>query len=477
MRRHLLVPVAAALTLSAVSASAQLPDLQHEIAEARSVLASETMTGAFEYLRTARAETVREWLSLCEAYGPSGGEGPRSQLLYRLFRIYGLERVRIDDELNVIGERPGTGNGPTVVLNAHHDNVPLMPEGQPISAFEADGRVWCPAAGDDLMGVTQMLTVLRAMNAAGTRTAGDVWFVAVSGEEAPTGPSHPDASPGMELFVRSNYPTSLDWARGDILVQFHGQGGEGVATGSIPVRNRSQLRLFTDFDRDRWGPHAVDALARTIVRIGSEVRDPRSTDLEFEVAPGSRPSGDVLFMNMGMIHASEIIGRPASEAWVRFDMRADSEARLEEAHAAIRRIAAEVAAEMGESFSFVYDINSRNGREAPISGWSQVDNAPARMAAAAAHALYGVTPVIDSTSGCGDCVRAYRGGMPAFSFRGSVVDYNDGRHEVRRTPVTTSATRLASASHDVTESAEIVRLWAGVKHALLFAVAYAGLGR
>ena len=90
--------------------------------------------------------------------------------------------------------------------------------------------------------------------------------------------------------------------------------------------------------------------------------------------------------------------------------------------------------------------------------------------------LFGVAPVIDSTSGCGDCVRAYRGGMPAFSFSGSVVDYNDGRHEVRRGSVTTSATRLASASHDVTESAEIVRLWAGVKQALLFAVAYAGPG-
>jgi len=308
------------------------------------------------------------------------------------------------------------------------------------------------------------------------RTAGDVWFVSVTGEEAPTGPAHPDASPGMETFVRSNYPTNLDWARGDIIVQFHGRGGAGVATGSIPVRHRTQLRIFTDFDRDRWAPHAVDALARAIVRIDAEVRDPRSTDLPFESAPENRPTGPVLYLNMGMIHASEIIARPASEAWVRFDMRADTEARLEGAHAAIRRIASEVAAEMGEGFTFAYDINSKNGREAPIAGWSQVDNAPARMAAAAAQVLYGVPPVIDSTTGCGDCVRAYRGGMPAFSFAGAVVDDNHGHVEVSAGPVTTSATRLATASHDVTESAEIVRLWAGVKQALLFTVAYVGLG-
>ena len=130
---------------------------------------------------------------------------------------------------------------------------------------------------------------------------------------------------------------------------------------------------------------------------------------------------------------------------------------------------------MGEGFSFVYDINSRNGREAPIPGWDKVDNAGARMAAAAARALYGVTPVIDSTTGCGDCVRAYRGGMPAMSFTGSVVDTNDGRFDVRGGAVTSSTTRLRTATHDVTESAEIVRLWAGVKHGLLFTLAYAGL--
>jgi len=476
MNRHLIAVSLAAFLATAAPASAQLPDLTRETAEARRVLASQPLNRAMEYLRTAREETVREWLELCEVYGPSGGELPRSQLIYRLFRIYGLQKVRIDDAGNVIGVRPGTGDGPTVVLNAHHDNVPLMPEGQPIAAFEADGRVWCPAAGDDLMGVTQVLTVLRAMNAGGVTTRGDVWFLSVTGEEAPTGPDHPDASPGMELFVLSNLPANLDWRRGDILLQFHGRGGTGVATGSVPVRHRTQLRMYADFERDRWAPHAVDALARAVVRIGREVRDPRSTEIPFDATSTNRPEGPVLYLNMGMIHASEIIARPASEAWVRLDMRADSEARLEEAHAAIRRIAAEVSEEMGEGFTFTYDINSKNGREAPIAGWSQVDNAPARMAAAAANVLYGVTPVIDSTTGCGDCVRAYRSGMPAFSFTGAVVDYNDGRHEVRGGPVTTSATRLATASHDVTESAEIVRLWAGVKQALLFTVAYVGLG-
>jgi acetylornithine deacetylase/succinyl-diaminopimelate desuccinylase-like protein len=433
------------------------------------------LEAAFAYVMGSEEETVQEWLSLCNAYAPSGNEIQRSRLLFKLFRIYGLENVHIDDALNVIGVRPGSGEGPTVVLNAHHDNVALWPKDQPVEAFVADGRVWCPAASDDLIGATQMLTVLRALNAADIQTSGDVWFVALTGEEAAIGPSHPDASPGAKQFVRANLPHNIDWRNGDILVQFHGGGGRGVNTGSSPVRHRTQLRVFAPFDGDRWAPHAADALARIMARIGPEVRDPRATSVPFERTSRGELPPEVLFMNMGMIGASEIISRPVSEAWVRFDMRSAAETRLWQAHQAIQRIAGEELARMGDEFSFVYEINSKNGVEGGIEGWDQVNNAPARMAAAAAQALYSTSPVINASTGCGDCVRAYVEGMPAFSLTGSVVDYGNGRVEMGGGSGLQSRVRRKTASHDVTESGEIVRLWAGVKHGLLFTVAYAGL--
>lgn len=453
----------------------QPPDIGDELVAVREALRSPRIQQAFEYLRQSRDEAVQEWLSLCNAYGPSGREIQRSRLLYKLFRIYGLEKVHIDDALNVIGVRPGAGDGPTVVLNAHHDNVALWPENQPIEAFVADGRVWCPAAADDLMGTTQLLGTLRALNAAGIRTRGDLWFVAFTGEEAPLGPTHDDASRGVEQFVRANYPHNLDWRDGDILMQYHGRGGDGVTTGSVPVRHRTQLRVFAPFDRDRWAPHAVDALGRIIARISTEVRDPRSTSIPFPTTRGVELPPDALYLNMAMIAASEIISNPASEAWIRFDMRAMTERRLWQAHAAIRRIAAEVVTQMGGDFSFVYEVNSKNGVEAGIAGWDKVNNRPARVAAAAAQALYGVTPVIDSTTGCGDCVRAYVSGMPAMSLRGNVVDHGDGDFDVGASDELRSPVRRRTATHDVTESAEIERLWSGIKHGLLFAVTYAGL--
>lgn len=62
-----------------------------------------------------------------------------------------------------------------------------------------------------------------------------------------------------------------------------------------------------------------------------------------------------------------------------------------------------------------------------------------------------------------------------FSLRGTVTDYGEeGRFERNvRTPP--SAIRPRSAGHDVTESAPINSVWAGIKHGLLFAVAHTGL--
>lgn len=443
------------------------PDVGEELALVRELLDSAPIRAAFEYVDGSEDETVREWLSLCNAYGPQGDETYRSRLLYKLFRIYGLQRVHIDDARNVIGVRPGVGDGPTLVLNAHHDNVALWPREQPIEAFVADGRVWCPAARDDLMGVTQMLTVLRALNAADIETRGDIWFVGFTGEEV--------GSPGVEHFVRSHYPHNLDWRRGDVLTQFHGGGGEGVTTGSDPYIHFTQLRVFSPIQSNRWAADAVDALGPILDRINRELRDPRSTGVsEYETGEGELTS-ELLYLNASIVHGDPIHNGTADEAWIRFDLRAPSEARLWQAHEDIQRIADEVTAEMGEGFSYVYEINMKLGAPA-LDGWDKVRNRPARIAVAASEALYGTTPVIDPTRGCGDCRRSYMGGMPAMSLRGNVVDQGNGNFVVGEgRGRLSSRVRRVTSGHDVTESAEIVNLWSGIKHGLLFAVAYAGL--
>ena len=173
-------------------------EVREELQTAQQVLATDQLKQALQYTDQSRDETIQEFLRVCNANGPAGDEIYRARHLHRLFRIYGLENAHIDDQKNVIGIRRGTGEGPAVVLNAHMDVVAQWPKEQPIQAFVADGRIWCPGASDDLIGVVQLLTILRAMNAADIRTKGDVWFVMFAYEEQ----NNDMASPGAELFVQ-----------------------------------------------------------------------------------------------------------------------------------------------------------------------------------------------------------------------------------------------------------------------------------
>ncbi len=464
--------IALCVLLFAGTAAAQdqppvTPDVEEELRLAREILDGDQMQRAMAYIESARDETIQEFIGVCNAHGPSQDEGYRSEHLRKLLLIYGLENVHIDDELNVVGIRRGVGNGPAVVINAHHDNIAKWPKDQPIEAFVADDRIWCPAASDDLIGTVQVLTILRALNAAKIETQGDLWFVFFTNEE----PLNNQASPGAGFFVRSNYPVNLDWRNGDILVQLHGGGGSGVTTGGTDMRHRPQLRVFAPIDRSEWGPwHAVDVLGKVLSRITTEVRDPRQIA---RGASGVRPA-DLLYINPSMIQGSNTLNGVASEAWVRFDMHTSTEERLWQVHEQIMKIAEEVCAEFGDGCTYHYTINNYNGQEEPLPGWDRINNKPARMAAAAAEALYGEPGIIIPTRGCGDCVRSIRNGMPAMSLRGDVVDLGGGNIRRGASPLS-SDTRRATANHTVTGSVAIERLWAAPKHGILFAVAYAGL--
>jgi tripeptide aminopeptidase len=471
--RPVVAGVALALGLAGVALAqeegTQVLKVPQEEAVTRKVLSSHQIRKALDYVNASDDETVAEWISLCNAHGPSGDEIFRARHIWKLLRMYGLENVHIDDRNNVIGIRRGTGGGPTVVLNAHFDdNANGWPKEQPIQAFVADGRVWCPAAGDDLMGTTQVLTILRAMNAGNVQTKGDVWFVFFTGEE----PLKENASMGAELFVISNTPHNIDYKRGDILMQLHGGGGTGVSTGSVEVRHRSQLRIFVPVGRSEWDVHSVDALGSILARISKEVRDPRAASTNRTAAGRAR---DVVMFNMAQIEAGKTLNQTATEASVRFNMHALEESQLWQVHEKIQKIAREECVKFGCTVH--YSINSKNGLEGGIPGFDNVNNAAARMAIAASNVLYGTEGAVNPIGGCGDCVRAYRNGMPAFSLRGNVVDHGDGTFDRNppRSEKLVSAVRRETRNHDPTASAPIDNLWAATKHGLIFATAYAGL--
>jgi acetylornithine deacetylase/succinyl-diaminopimelate desuccinylase-like protein len=485
--KFLAVVVCVAATIAPpASAQVVLPDVTKELAEVRELLATDEMKQALAYVERLQkdpADLLQEWIGICEAYAPEGDEIYRSRHLYRLFKEYGLEYVHIDDEMNVIGVRPGTGGGPKLVLTAHHDTVALWPRDQPIHAYIADQRVWCPGASDDLVGVVQMLTVLRALNAAKVQTKGDLWFVTFTGEER--------GSRGAHYFVASHHPVNLDWRRGDALMQFHGGGGEGVSSGSDPVYLQTKLRVFTPFERNdpalgagidrRWLPHAVDALAQIMVRVRKEIWDSRTFSVDFR-DPGMETKPPVLFLNMAKVEGIPIMNAPASEASVLFDLRSKSPERTNQANADIQRIAGEVCATFPKEIPcrYMYEVVRRSGLPDGIPGFDRANNRGALLAAAASHVLYNTKPFVDPSQGCGDCIAAYMEGMPMMSLRGRVEDLGGGQVRMgsgAQVGELRSETRRRTTGHDITQSAEISSVWAAAKHGLAFAAAFVGVAR
>jgi hypothetical protein len=78
-------------------------------------------------IRSDNTWTVEQQVSICEIPAPPFKEERRAAEMKRRFEALGLRNVRIDSIGNVIGERPGAGGGPVVVIAAHLDTV--FPEG------------------------------------------------------------------------------------------------------------------------------------------------------------------------------------------------------------------------------------------------------------------------------------------------------------------------------------------------------------
>lgn len=114
----------------------------------------------------------------------------------RRFQALGLTDVTIDQEGNVIARRPGTGNGPTLVLGAHLDTV--FPAGTDVRVREENGIYHAPGISDDARGLAVILQVLRTMQEKNIQTVGDICFVCTVGEEG-----NGDLRGSKHLFLKS----------------------------------------------------------------------------------------------------------------------------------------------------------------------------------------------------------------------------------------------------------------------------------
>ncbi len=97
-----------------------------------------------DQLKADNAWTLSQQKSLCEIPAPPFKEAVRAEEYRKRFVALGLQRVRVDAVGNVLGERPGTGRGPPIVLSGHLDTV--FPDSTDVRVKESSGRMTAPAS-------------------------------------------------------------------------------------------------------------------------------------------------------------------------------------------------------------------------------------------------------------------------------------------------------------------------------------------
>jgi tripeptide aminopeptidase len=312
--------------------------------------------------------------------------------------------------------RRGVGGGPTVVFDAHLDTV--FQPGMQIKTEIRDGRLHAPGVGDNTRNVEALVATMRALDAAGIQTRGDLIFLFTVEEET--------TFRGIHQFLDDHA------GRIDQLVALDG-GYSGFTYGGIGTH---WLRVHFlgpgGHTRSNTPPFSATLpAARAIARL-YQLRLPEEPPTH---------------LNIGMMSGSAVVNAKADDAWFTIDLRSTNNDILRKYRGRIDRIIREEAQRVRmtaktEVVSEEMAAQIPGHRESPL--------------VKTAEAVYGamgfehpsITPTASNHSSA-----ALRRGISAIS---------------------TGAAPCRDA-HAVTESCEIEPFYPGIKKILALELALAGL--
>jgi len=253
-----------------------------------------------ELLRKNEPDTIDEQIRTCQIPAPPFKEQERAEYYRQKFSRLGLKNVRIDTVGNVIGERPGRGTGPTLVLAAHLDTV--FPEDTDVTVTRNGNILSGPGIGDDCRGLAVMLAVARALNEGAIETEGTIIFVENVGEEGLGDLRGTRHLFNQELKGRITHFISID--------------GSGLGITNAGVGSNRYRVTFRGPGGHSYGafglPSPIHALGRAIEKIS-----------RFEV-----PKNPKTTFNVGRINGGTSINSIAHTAWMEVDMRSESASEL-----------------------------------------------------------------------------------------------------------------------------------------------------
>ena len=146
----------------------------------QTLLTSDKMAHAFEYLKQDEAHTIDQQIELVQISSFSPFEEKRAIRFKELLTEAGLDPV-MDEVHNVYAHIHGTGNGPTLYVSAHLDTV--FPPETPLPVKREGTKIYAPGIGDDTRGLAEILTLARAIKESGLKPVGDIIIGGNVGEE------------------------------------------------------------------------------------------------------------------------------------------------------------------------------------------------------------------------------------------------------------------------------------------------------
>lgn len=276
----------------------------------------------WQHLEALSAWVVEEGIRIQQIAAPTFEESERANYIAEQFTALGMQRVSIDEQLNVYGYMPGkSATSTALMVVAHSDTV--FPRDTDLTIRRTGNIIYGPGLGDNSVGVSGMLGLAKSLYETGTVPDCGIWFVATSCEEGL----------GDLKGIREAYSQLRDEIGAVINLEGLAYGHiyhAGIAVHRIKVTARTE-------GGHSWLHYGRPSATHAIVQIGAEI-----TGLNLLSSPRTT-------LNIGMLDGGQAINSIASSAALWLDLRSESQAALEELRAGVYDII-ESAERSGLSF-------------------------------------------------------------------------------------------------------------------------------
>jgi tripeptide aminopeptidase len=256
---------------------------------------------ALDYIQTHERAQIEKQIAIAQIAAPPFHEHVRANAMAQEFRRAHLQDVDIDPIGNVLGWRRGASSR-AIVVAAHLDTV--FPPGTDVTVKRSGARLTGPGLVDDTRGLTAILALAEALDAAGVATQRSILFVADVGEEGLG-----DLRGIKYVLGEGKYRDRVD-----AFISIDGDGENRVVNREMGSR-RYRVTIsgpgghsFLNFGR----VNPAHALGRIVAHL-ADLQPPASPKTTY---------------NVGRIGGGTSVNSIPFEIWMEFDMRSEEEGAL-----------------------------------------------------------------------------------------------------------------------------------------------------